>query len=401
MSNNLAWGQSRRRRPAGRECSTRAISWHRIARSWPFQGGRTKGGSDEIEEADCWSRSRPAALRLVLLLATGASRARSSRGARSGPGKRRRRRASAASGTGKKATGKPIKIGAIATLNPGTDFTDIPNMAAAYFNCVNDNGGINGRPINYILHIEQINPEQDAAFAKKLIEGEKVVAIVGTRSSWIARSTPSTTRQEVLRDRRRASTRATEDAVPLSVNMGPATASRRGPVRSSGHGAKKIVLRPVERPGHGLHRRRRHCDRQGGEDPDRTSLGHVPIQDANSVALKLVQSAGKDGGGRPRLHACQALVDPPGRAAAGPRRQVKAWGCSTPCNTDFVADGTRDGLGRQVRRQRGAEPAHRSRPGQHALPAGRRSTRQVAFALGSFSQMGFVEARIAAAALLT
>src|SRR5262244_3036115 len=45
---------------------------------------------------------------------------------------------------GVKATGTPIKLGSIATKQPGTDFTDAPNMAQAYFNCVNDNGGING-----------------------------------------------------------------------------------------------------------------------------------------------------------------------------------------------------------------------------------------------------------------
>ena len=44
-----------------------------------------------------------------------------------------------------------IKLGAIATKQPGTDFTDIPNMAAAYFNCVNNNGGINNFRINYTI----------------------------------------------------------------------------------------------------------------------------------------------------------------------------------------------------------------------------------------------------------
>jgi branched-chain amino acid transport system substrate-binding protein len=51
-------------------------------------------------------------------------------------------------GNAKKASGAPIKLGAIATKQPGTDFTDIPNTAKAYFDCVNDNGGINGRPIS-------------------------------------------------------------------------------------------------------------------------------------------------------------------------------------------------------------------------------------------------------------
>ena len=44
---------------------------------------------------------------------------------------------------------------------------------------MNDNGGLFGRPINYIVHVDPINPELVAAFAKKLIEEEHVVAIVG------------------------------------------------------------------------------------------------------------------------------------------------------------------------------------------------------------------------------
>jgi branched-chain amino acid transport system substrate-binding protein len=48
---------------------------------------------------------------------------------------------------GVKATGTPIPLGGIVTNQPGTSFTDIANMAAAYFACVNANGGINGHPI--------------------------------------------------------------------------------------------------------------------------------------------------------------------------------------------------------------------------------------------------------------
>src|SRR4051812_18560513 len=50
-------------------------------------------------------------------------------------------------GNGKKASGEPIKLGAINTKQPGTDFTEIAKTAEAYFKCVNDNGGINGRPV--------------------------------------------------------------------------------------------------------------------------------------------------------------------------------------------------------------------------------------------------------------
>lgn len=85
-------------------------------------------------------------------------------------------------GTGEEATGDPIKIGGIATNVPGTDFTWITGMAGAYFDCVNDNGGINGRPIEYIAEEEQIDPQAIASLATKLIESDGVLALVGSTS---------------------------------------------------------------------------------------------------------------------------------------------------------------------------------------------------------------------------
>src|SRR5919204_168278 len=67
-------------------------------------------------------------------------------------------------------------------LIPGVDFTTIGKVAKAYFDCVNDNGGINGRPIRYILYNEQLNPAQEAALARKLVQSDKVVGIVGNTS---------------------------------------------------------------------------------------------------------------------------------------------------------------------------------------------------------------------------
>jgi branched-chain amino acid transport system substrate-binding protein len=75
---------------------------------------------------------------------------------------------------GVKATGTPIPLGAIATNQPGTSFTDIPNMAAAYFDCVNANGGINGHPIKLYIRTEQTNPAQIAADAKQLVQTDHV-----------------------------------------------------------------------------------------------------------------------------------------------------------------------------------------------------------------------------------
>ena len=85
-------------------------------------------------------------------------------------------------GNGKKATGAPIKLGGLAMLIPGVDFTTIGKTAEAYFKCVNDNGGINGRPITYKLYTEALDPNQEKALARKLIEGDKVVGVVGNTS---------------------------------------------------------------------------------------------------------------------------------------------------------------------------------------------------------------------------
>jgi len=85
-------------------------------------------------------------------------------------------------GTGKKATGAPIKIDGLDMLIPGVDFTTIGKVAAAYFKCVNDNGGINGRPIKYKLYEEALNPAQEAALARKMIQSDHAIGIVGNTS---------------------------------------------------------------------------------------------------------------------------------------------------------------------------------------------------------------------------
>ena len=76
----------------------------------------------------------------------------------------------------------PINLGGIVTDQPGTSFTDIANMAAAYFACVNANGGINGHPIMYYIEKEQTNASQIASEAKQLVQTDHVVGIVGNTS---------------------------------------------------------------------------------------------------------------------------------------------------------------------------------------------------------------------------
>ena len=85
-------------------------------------------------------------------------------------------------GTGETATGEPIKVGGINGNAPPGDFSGGTDAAAAYFDCVNANGGINGRPIEYIVENDQWNPELAGQVATKLVIDEGVVALVGNGS---------------------------------------------------------------------------------------------------------------------------------------------------------------------------------------------------------------------------
>ena len=62
----------------------------------------------------------------------------------------------------------------------------------------------------------------------------------------------------------------------------------------------------------------------------------MPIQDANSVALKAVQAAGEGGGVVLNFTPPEALKILQAAQQQGLQDRVK-WGCSTPCNTDFLA----------------------------------------------------------------
>ncbi len=83
---------------------------------------------------------------------------------------------------GQKATGAPISMGAIVSKTGPDDFSASARSAEAYFKCVNDNGGINGRPVNYIVGDDQWNPETAAQLRVKLVDDQKVVAMVGNSS---------------------------------------------------------------------------------------------------------------------------------------------------------------------------------------------------------------------------
>jgi len=83
---------------------------------------------------------------------------------------------------GKAASGQPIEIGAVVGKTGPADFSGSAQAAAAYFACVNANGGINGRPIHYSVEDDQWNPETAAQVVAKLVNDIKVVGMVGNSS---------------------------------------------------------------------------------------------------------------------------------------------------------------------------------------------------------------------------
>jgi branched-chain amino acid transport system substrate-binding protein len=83
---------------------------------------------------------------------------------------------------GKKASGQPLEVGAVVTASGGIDFSTAINGARAFFDCVNDNGGINGRPIKYTVADDALNPQRAVAAAAKVVDDAKAVALVGSTS---------------------------------------------------------------------------------------------------------------------------------------------------------------------------------------------------------------------------
>src|SRR5579883_1777708 len=84
--------------------------------------------------------------------------------------------------TGQKATGKPIPIGAVTSMSGIGSFKEADEAAKAYFDCVNDNGGIHGRPITYHDEDDQSQLDVAAQAAKKLVGDEGVYVMIGSTS---------------------------------------------------------------------------------------------------------------------------------------------------------------------------------------------------------------------------
>jgi branched-chain amino acid transport system substrate-binding protein len=301
------------------------------------------------------------------------------------------------------ATGSPINIGTIDTHQPGTDFTDGPNMINAYFSCVNANGGVNGHPLKLFVELDQTNPAQITAAAHQLIQSDHVVAIDGVFDLLECTLDASYWKSLGIYEMDAGiSPECWSTANSAAVNMGPRYSSD-GAVQyaiNQVH-ASKIVFVQSNVPGTGYIAAGPASIAKASNVPITELTENVPITDANSVALKLVDLAGSNGSVVLNFTPPEALVILQAAQKLGVEDRVKSWGCSTPCNTDFLAKS----LGPKWNHKLFVN-AELTDPDDHNGPEMQlykailaQYGKSVAGGIGSFSQMGFVLAKFLVEAL--
>jgi branched-chain amino acid transport system substrate-binding protein len=304
-------------------------------------------------------------------------------------------------GNGQKATGTPLTLGAIVTKQPGTDFTGITGMAQAYLSCVNDNGGINGRPIKYIVETEQTDPQQVAALATKLIDDDKVLAIVGSTSLIDCAVNHTLYEQRGFN--------VIVAGVPFqcfstpniaAVNMGPYYSSEGAAQYLVRQGVKTMVVAGANVPG-GDH------DISGvtaiavaNHIPSKGAyLENVPISDASGIAVKLTQAAGQGGGVVLNFTPPEGLKILQAAEQQGLIDSVK-WAWSTPGNDASVVQALGTAWNGKLGVNAELNLVDSTGPDNELY---QKITKQYAptIPLGSFGQMGFVAADIITHTLLS
>jgi branched-chain amino acid transport system substrate-binding protein len=243
-------------------------------------------------------------------------------------------------GTGEKATGTPIKLGSVTTKIPGIDFTDGSDAAKAYFDCVNDNGGIKGHPVDLIVEEHGSDPQQVASLATKLAESSKVSAFVAGFS--------------ILDCPVNHEYYEKNDFYPIvagvpnqcfntpniaALNMGPLYSSL-GAVRyvidKAGAKGTLVIVSPKQPGNEAVNQGAlTYAKEKGLKTVSR--LENVPISDPASLAQAIVSQAGDGGGVVLDFTPPEGVKIMQAVAQQGLIDKVK-WGSSTPLNDTSVPD---------------------------------------------------------------
>ena len=303
---------------------------------------------------------------------------------------------------GVKATGTPINIGTIDTKQPGTDFSDGPNMITAYYNCVNANGGVNGHPVKLFVIYDQTQPAQVAAAAKKLIQQDHVVGIVGVFDLLECTIDQSYWKQLGIYEMGAGiAPECWSTPNSAAVNMGPRYSSDGAVQYGLSQKPSKIVFVQSNVPGTGYIAAGPAALAAAAHTPIKSLTENVPITDANSVALNLVDDAGPNGWVVLNFTPPEALVILQAAQKLGLENRVKAWACSTPCNTDFLAQSLGSKWdGKFFVNAELADPDATTTPTMNLYKGIlKQYGTDVSGGIGSFSEMGFTMGEIAQHAL--
>ena len=275
-------------------------------------------------------------------------------------------------------------------------------MANAYFDCVNANGGINGHPIKLYIETEQTNPAQIAADAKQLVQTDHVVGIIGN-TSIIECSVDSSYWQKlgyyIIDSGIAPECYSTPNSA--AVNMGPRYSSDGAVQYALAQHASKIVFDQSNVPGTGYIAAGPAALAKAANVPIVQLTENVPISDADSVAIKEVDDAGPNGAVVLNFTPPEALVILQAAQKLGLEDRVKLWGCSTPCNTDFLAASLGPKWNSKLFVNAELTPPDvTNTPTMNLYKAIlKQYGTAVSGGIGSFSQMGFTEAEIAVHAL--
>jgi branched-chain amino acid transport system substrate-binding protein len=130
---------------------------------------------------------------------------------------------------------------------------------------------------------------------------------------------------------------------------------------------------------------------------------NVPITNADSVAIQEVDDAGPGGAVVLNFTPPEALVILQAAQKLGLEDKVKLWGCSTPCNTDYLAAALGPKWNNKLFVNAELTPPDvTNTPTMNLYEAiYKQYGKAVSGGIGSFSQMGFTEAEIAVHALET
>ncbi|MEZ5407075.1 MAG: ABC transporter substrate-binding protein [Acidimicrobiales bacterium] len=301
---------------------------------------------------------------------------------------------------GEKAEGDPIKIGNVSTSVPGIDFSGGPALMDAYFTCVNENGGINGRPIELITENDNLKPEDAAAAARKIIESDKVVAVAGGFSILDCAVNADYYKEQGYY--------AIVAGVPAecfsspnfaAANMGPAYSALGATQVIVEKGAKNKIVSMIPRTATSAYGNSLVgvYAKEKGMEWENIEID-VPIADPNAAIIDAVNRAGEGGGlilnftppeGLKLLKAAeeQGLID------------KVVWGSSTPLNDNSVAAALGQAWAGKLNVNAELSLLDDPRPEMELY---RQISKDYASdqPLGSFQQMGFMIGRIVVHTLL-